>query len=76
MGASKEIFAIIREELFNEISPTVRQAFTHIEVREANEYDENKNDEVYLKLKKAERKAKKDLQTYLYDKRQNNFKNR
>jgi len=76
MGASKEIFAIIREELFNEISPTVRQGFTHIEVREANEWEENKDDEMYVKLKKAERKAKKDLQTYLYDKRNNNFKNR
>lgn len=76
MGASKEIFAIIREELFNEISPTVRQGFTHIEVREANEWEEHKDDEMYVKLKKAERKAKKDLQTYLYDKRNNNFKNR
>jgi hypothetical protein len=76
MGASKEIFAIIREELFNEIHPTVRQGFTHIEVREANEWEEHKDDEMYVKLKKAERKAKKDLQTYLYDKRNNNFKNR
>ena len=76
MGQSKEIFAIIREELFNEIHPTIRQSFTHIEVREANEWEENKDDETYVKLKKAERKAKKDLQTYLYDKRNNNFKNR
>ena len=55
MGASKEIFAIIREELFNEMPSEMRQSFTHIEVREANEYEENRDDEVYLKLKKAEK---------------------
>ncbi len=76
MGASKEIFAIIREELFNEMPSEMRQSFTHIEVREANEWDENKNDEMYVKLKNDERLAKKQLQTYLYDKRNNNFKNR
>jgi len=69
MGHSKEIFAIMREELFNEISPTVRQGFSHIEVREASEWENNKDDENYLKLKKAEKKAKKELQEYLFAKR-------
>jgi len=67
MGASKEIFAIMREELFNEISPTVRQAFTHIEVRESDEWEKHRNDPIYLKLYKAEKKAKKEKQEYLFN---------
>jgi hypothetical protein len=74
MGASKEIFAIIREELFNEIHPTIRNSFSHIEVREASEWENNKDDENYIKLKKAEKKAKKELQEYLFAKRWKNKK--
>jgi hypothetical protein len=69
MGASKEIFAIMREELFNELTPDFRKEITHVEVREASEWENNKDDENYLKLKKAEKKAKKDLQEYLFAKR-------
>jgi len=66
MGHSKEIFAIMREELFNEISPTVRQSFSHIEVREADEWEKHKDDPIYIKLHKAEKKAKKEKQEYLF----------
>lgn len=76
MERSKEIFAIMREELFNEIPTEYIERFSHIEVREANEWEENRNDPVYCELKKREKKAKKDVQEYLYDKRHNNFKNK
>jgi len=66
MERSKEIFAIMREELFNEISPTVRQSFSHIEVREAYEWEKHKDDPIYIKLHKAEKKAKKEKQEYLF----------
>lgn len=69
MSASKELFLIMREELFNELSPEFRSRISHIEVREANEWESNKDDPNYLKLKKAEKKAKKDLQEYLFNKR-------
>jgi hypothetical protein len=73
---SKEIFMIMRERDYNELNPEVRQNLLYTEVREANEWETHRNDENYCKLKKAEKKAKNDLQEYLYDKRNNNFKNR
>jgi hypothetical protein len=63
------MFLIMRENDFNQLSDEVIQMFSHIEKREANEWETHKNDEHYLKLKKAEKKAKKDLQTYLFNKR-------
>lgn len=72
MGASKEMFLIMQEELFNQLTPEFRSQINHIEVREANEWENNKDDENYLKLKKAEKKAKTELQTYLFNKRHNN----
>lgn len=74
MGQSKEIFAIIREELFNEMPSEMRQSFTHIEVRESQEWETHRDDPIYSKLKKAEKKAKKELQEYLFNKRHNNKK--
>jgi hypothetical protein len=76
MERSKEIFAIIREELFNEIPSEMRQQFSHIEVRESNEWETHRNDPIYCKLKKAEKEAKKELQTYLYNKRHSITKNK
>ena len=69
MGASKEIFLRMREDDFNALSNETRELFTYVEVREADEYEMNKEDKYYLSLKKAERKAKKDVQEYLYQKR-------
>ena len=71
MGASKEIFAIMREQEFNELSPEFRNKLLSIEVRESNEWQENQDDEVYRKLYKAQQNAKKELQTYLFNKRNN-----
>ena len=80
MGKSKEIFqeerevnmdvfCIMKESVFNNLESEQRQAFDFIEVRESNEYEENKKDEYYLKLYKANKKTKKDLQEYLFKKR-------
>jgi hypothetical protein len=67
MQRSKEIFAIMREQLFNEINPEIRQQFTHVEVREADEWVNHKDDPVYIKLYNAEKKAKKEKQEYLFN---------
>ena len=69
MGSSKEIFTIMREEEFNSLSPEFREKMLSIEVREANEWLENNNDPIYIKLYKASKNAKKELQTYLFNKR-------
>jgi len=72
MSASKEMFLRMREDDFNALSNETRELFTYAEVREADEYEMNKEDKYYLSLKKAERKAKKDVQTYLFAKRHPN----
>jgi hypothetical protein len=69
MGAAKEVFLRMREDDFNELSNEARSLFTYVEVRESDEYELHKNDPYYLALKKAEKKAKKDVQTYLFNKR-------
>ena len=69
MSASGEMFLIMREEDFNALHWVTREQFLHVEKRESNEYETNKDDPNYLALKKAESKAKKDLQTYLFNKR-------
>lgn len=76
MERSKEYFLIMREEEFNALEEQTRAKFTHVELREADEWLNNRDDEHYVKLKNAERLAKKQVQQYLYDKRNNNFKNR
>lgn len=65
----KEYFTIMREEQFNAMSEQDRANLIYIEVRESNEWEKHKEDEHYRKLKKAEKKAKNDLQTYLFNKR-------
>jgi hypothetical protein len=71
MGLSKEIFCIMREEQFNAMQQQERESLIYVEFRESNEYDNNKDDKNYLTLKKAEKKAKNELQTYLFNKRNN-----
>ena len=72
MSATKEMFLRMREQDFNELDNHTRSLFTYVEVRESNEYEENRNDENYLKLYKEQKKAKDNLQKYLFDKRHNN----
>ncbi len=71
MGASKEVFLRMREDDFNQLSAIQRSIFTYVEVRESDEYENNKNDANYMKLYKEQKKAKKNLQDYLFDKRNN-----
>ena len=69
MSATKEFFLRMRENDFNELSEAQRSKFTYVEVREANEYENNKTDANYLALYKARKKATDNLQKYLFDKR-------
>ena len=69
MSASKEMFLRMRESDFNELSEEQRSKFTYVEVREANEYENNRNDPNYIKLYKEQKKAKDNLQKYLHKKR-------
>lgn len=69
---SKEMFLIMREQDYNALDEQIRSNIIYTEVRESNEYETHKSDPNYLKLKKAEKKAKNDLQKYLYDKRHGN----
>jgi len=69
MGASKEMFLRMREDDFNALSNETRELFTYVEVREVDEYLNNKDDINYLKLYKEQKKAKKNLQQYLFNKR-------
>ncbi len=62
----------MREQDFNELDNNTRSLFTYVEVRESNEYEENKADYNYLKLYKEQKKAKDNLQKYLFDKRHGN----
>ena len=71
MGASKDIFCIMREEQFNAMQQSERESLIYVEFRESNEYENNKDDENYRRLKTLEKKAKNDLQTYLFNKRNN-----
>lgn len=69
---SKEYFLIMKQEHFEqELTPLQRGMFTYCELRESNEYETHKDDENYLKLKKEEKKAKRAVQDYLYNKRHN-----
>jgi hypothetical protein len=71
MSATKEMFLRMREQDFNELDNHTRSLFTYVEVRESNEYEENRNDENYIKLYKEQKKAKDNLQKYLFEKRHN-----
>jgi hypothetical protein len=69
MQSNREIFMIMREDQFNAMDSNDRANLLYIEFREENEYQNNKDDVNYISLKKAEKKAKNDLQTYLFNKR-------
>jgi hypothetical protein len=72
MESAKEYFLIMREQEFNALDTQTRALFTHVEVREASEWINNQDDPIYRKLYKEQQNAKKVLQSYLYDKRNNN----
>lgn len=69
MSANGEMFLRMREDDFNALSTETRALFTYVEKRDADEWEQHKEDINYINLKKSERKAKKDVQTYLFNKR-------
>ena len=78
MGASKdkfmeqremEVFCIVPESVYNSLDSKQRTAFKYSEFRESNEYEENKSDATYMELYRANKKTKKALQEYLFNKR-------
>ena len=64
-----EVLIIASEEAFRQIPKQLRDEFKYVKFKEENEYDNNKDDEVYLKLYKAKSKASKGLDEYLFNKR-------
>lgn len=69
MEGAKELFLRMRMEDFESLRPEDRARFTYSEVREVDEYDNNKDDATYVKLHKEKRKAAKAVQEYLFNKR-------
>jgi len=69
MEGSKEYFLRMREKDFNELDSETRLKFTYVEMREENEYETHKEDSNYLALKSKAKKASKDVQVYLFNKR-------
>lgn len=69
MEGSKELFLRMRMQDYESLHPETRSKFTYTEVREADEYQNHKDDPNYLALYKAKRKASKDVQEYLFNKR-------
>lgn len=66
---NKEYFLIMQEEDFNNLTEEQRSVYTTIEVKEVNEYKENREDKTYLKYYKEQKKAKDALKKYLFNKR-------
>lgn len=71
MIGGKEYFLIMTEENFNALEMETRAKFTHVEVREANEWINNQDDPIYQKLYRAKKNASKELSQYLFNKRNN-----
>jgi len=69
MGRSKEWFLRMREEDYLSLTTEQRSLFTYAECRESDEWENNKDDENYLRLKSKEKQAKKAVQEYLFNKR-------
>lgn len=69
MLGGKEYFLRMREDDFHDLDREVRSKFTYVELREENEYEVHKNDPQYMRLNSRASKAKKDVQIYLFNKR-------
>lgn len=69
MGATGEMFLRMREADYNELTEQQRSVFTYVEKFEANEYEEHKNDGMYIALYREKKKATDKLKAYLFDKR-------
>ena len=70
MGATSEYFLVLREQDYLSLTPEQRQSAIYTQVKDANEWAENESDPVYKKLYQAHRLAKKELEIYLFNKKQ------
>jgi len=66
-----DVLVIMTEEIYYSIPYETRLKFSHVEKREENEYEANKEDKGYMELYKKQKKAKSELTAYLFDKRHN-----
>ena len=64
-----EVLAVISEEVFNKLPKELVREFTNIRYQEVNEYENNKEDEVYNQLYKDYKKARDKKNEYLFNKR-------
>ena len=64
-----DVFVIMPEQSFNKFNAETRANFKTIDYRESNEWENNKDDPHYKKLYKENKKTKKALQDYLFNKR-------
>lgn len=69
MEGAKEMFLRMRVNDYNSLPLETRKLFTYEEIREVGEYENNKDDPNYLRLHKEKRKAAKEVQKYLFNKR-------
>jgi hypothetical protein len=69
MNKELEVFVIMPESVFKEFDSKTRSLFRFTDMRETNEYEDNKGDEIYKQLYKTKRDAEKQLQSYLFKKR-------
>lgn len=65
------VICTMTEEVYNDIPHKNRKEFKSINFKEKDEWDTHKDDKVYLRLRKRQSKAKKELEKYLFDKRHN-----
>lgn len=70
MIGGKEYFLIMTEENYLSLTPEQRQSAKYTEVKNANEWADNYDDPIYQKLYKAHKNAKKELEIYLFNKKQ------
>lgn len=69
MSKQMDVFCIMSEDMYKSLSKEQREQIKSVDFRESNEYLDNKEDPMYMQLYKANKKTKKDLQEYLFNKR-------
>lgn len=71
MSANGEMFLKMREDDYNALSVEQRMLFSYVEKVEVNEYENHKDDPMYIALYKEQKKSKDKLKEYLFNKRHN-----
>lgn len=64
-----EVSAVIPEDVFNKIPKELIDKFKYVNFKETNEYENNKEDTIYLEYYKRYKKARNDKDEYLFNKR-------